>query len=76
MRFFGGVPRTWHENASLGVTTIRRAELADDETSLTVANELAVRRALEAAGIIFIEENGGGAGVRFRHRSSSKGRKS
>jgi len=43
---------------------------------MTAANNLAVRRALEAAGVVFIEENGGGAGVRFRHRSSSKGRKS
>jgi hypothetical protein len=30
----------------------------------------AMRRAMEAAGIEFIEENGGGAGVRFRHRQS------
>ena len=32
---------------------------------MTAANDLAVRRALEAAGVAFIEENGGGAGVRF-----------
>ncbi len=30
----------------------------------------AMRRAMEAAGIEFIEENGGGAGVRFRHRQN------
>ena len=29
----------------------------------------AMRRAMEAAGIEFIDENGGGAGIRFRHRS-------
>ncbi|MDE2465180.1 MAG: helix-turn-helix transcriptional regulator [Alphaproteobacteria bacterium] len=29
----------------------------------------AMRRAMEAAGIEFIDENGGGAGVRFGHRS-------
>ena len=40
--------------------TIRRAELTDDETTLTAANDLAVRRALEAAGVEFIDENGGG----------------
>jgi hypothetical protein len=51
--------------SSLGVNTIRRAEVADEGTSLTVANELAVRRALEAAGVEFIE-NGGGPGVRLR----------
>ena len=44
----------------------RRAELTGDETSMTAANDLAVRRALEAAGVEFIDENGGGAGVRLR----------
>jgi hypothetical protein len=52
--------------SSLSVATIRRAELADGETSMTAANNLAVRRALEAAGVEFIEENGGGPGVRLR----------
>ena len=33
-----------------GVATIRRAELTDGETSMTAANDLAVRRALELAG--------------------------
>ena len=45
---------------------IRRAELSDSETSMTAANDLAVRRALELAGVEFIDENGGGAGVRLR----------
>jgi transcriptional regulator with XRE-family HTH domain len=52
--------------SNLGVTTIRRAELAEGETSMTVANDLAVRRALESAGVEFIDENGGGPGVRLR----------
>jgi hypothetical protein len=50
------------------VNTIRRAEVAENGTSLTAANELAIRRALEAAGIEFIDENGGGPGVRLRKR--------
>ena len=58
--------------SALGVNTIRRAELAEDETSLTVANDLAVRRALEAAGVEFIDENGGGPGVRLRQRRRPK----
>jgi hypothetical protein len=33
---------------------------------MTAANVLAVRRALESAGVEFIEENGGGPGVRLR----------
>jgi hypothetical protein len=52
--------------SALGLNTIKRAELAKDTTSLTVANNLAVRRALEAAGVEFIDENGGGPGVRLR----------
>jgi hypothetical protein len=47
---------------------IRRAELADQDTSMTVADDLAVRRAVEAAGAEFIDENGGGPGVRLRKR--------
>jgi hypothetical protein len=60
--------------SSLGVNTIRRAEVAEGGTSLTTANELAVRRALEAAGVEFIDENGGGAGVRLRKRSKDSSR--
>src|ERR1017187_3293389 len=52
--------------SSVGVNTIRRAEVAENGTSLTAANELAIRRALEAAGVEFIDENGGGPGVRLR----------
>ena len=51
--------------SALAVTTIRRAELTEHQTSLTAANDLAIRRALEAAGIEFIAENGGGIGVRL-----------
>jgi transcriptional regulator with XRE-family HTH domain len=60
--------------SNLGVTTIRRAELAEGETSMTVANDLAVRRALEAAGVEFIDGNDGGPGVRLRkaHRAKRK----
>jgi hypothetical protein len=39
---------------------------------MTAANDLAVRRALEAAGVEFTDENGGGVGVRFRKRMRSK----
>jgi ribosome-binding protein aMBF1 (putative translation factor) len=54
--------------SALGANTIRRAEVAEEETSLTVANELAVRRALESAGVEFIDENGSGPGVRLRKK--------
>jgi hypothetical protein len=52
--------------AIISVNTIRRAELAAGETSLTAANEAAVRRTLEAAGVEFSAANGGGAGVRLK----------
>jgi hypothetical protein len=52
--------------SSVGVATIRRAELAKEATTLTAANDLAIRHALEAAGIEFIDENGGGPGVRLK----------
>jgi transcriptional regulator with XRE-family HTH domain len=52
------------KESGVGVTTVRRAEI--DQTSMTVPNDLAVRRALEAAGVEFIDGNGGGPGVRLR----------
>jgi hypothetical protein len=58
--------------SAVGVATIRRAELAGGETSMTAANDLAVRRALELAGVEFIDENGGGQGVRLRKPQRSK----
>jgi transcriptional regulator with XRE-family HTH domain len=60
---------------ALSVTTIRRAELREAETSMTAANDLAVRRALEAAGVVFIDEDGDGPGVRLRKRPKEKSRK-
>jgi hypothetical protein len=52
--------------SAVGVATIRRAELAEHETSMTAANNLLLRRTLEAAGVEFIDGNGGGPGVRLR----------
>ena len=58
--------------SSVSLRTIRRAELAEGHTAMTTANNLAVRRALESAGIEFIDENGGGPGVRLRKRRRFK----
>jgi hypothetical protein len=52
--------------SSVSLRTIRRAELAELHTTLTAPNDLAIRRAFESAGVEFIDENGGGAGVRQR----------
>ena len=59
-------------SSSVGLTTIRRAELTNEETSLTAANNLAIRGALESAGVEFIDENGGGPGVRLRKSARQK----
>ena len=54
--------------SSVGANTIRRAEVEDGILSMTAANQRAVRQALEGAGIQFIDQNGGGPGVRLRKR--------
>jgi hypothetical protein len=45
---------------AVSLRTIRRAELTEGHSSMTKANDLAIRHALEAAGVEFIDENGGG----------------
>ena len=40
---------------------------------MTAANDLAVRGALEMAGVDFIDENGGGSGVRLRNPQAKYG---
>ena len=49
--------------AAVSPDTISRLERGEELKPRTVA---AVRSALEAAGVEFIPENGGGAGVRLR----------
>ena len=56
--------------SKLGRVTISRAESVDDRPPITEANQDAICRALEAAGVQFIPENGGGAGVRMREPSA------
>ena len=53
--------------AGVGVATISRAEVEAGRTTLTAANLKAIKSALEAAGIEFLPQNGGGVGVRFRN---------
>jgi transcriptional regulator with XRE-family HTH domain len=49
--------------ANVSTNTVTRLERGDTLFPRTVA---AIRAALEAAGVEFIDENGGGAGVRLR----------
>jgi transcriptional regulator with XRE-family HTH domain len=58
--------------AVVSVPTIKRLEAEDG--MLGGRNETAakIRSALEAAGVEFIDENGGGPGVRLRKRQKQK----
>jgi len=58
--------------SKVGVATIRRAEVVEGQLPVTLPNEASIRRALEAAGIEFIEDNGGGEGVRFKKPQKHK----
>ena len=49
----------------LSLPTIKRVE-SDRTVSVSMEAAAAVRTALEAAGVIFVEENGEGPGVRLR----------
>ena len=55
--------------AKVSIDTVVRFERGDELMNRTVE---AIQRALEAEGIEFIDENGGGAGVRVRKRQSRK----
>lgn len=60
------------ELSKIGVATIRRAEAAEGIPGITPANLAALQRALEAAGVEFIAENGGGPGVRLAKGKEAK----
>jgi len=55
--------------SAVSLRTIRRAELVEGQTSMTARNDLAIRRALEAAGIEFT--NGDQPGVRLTKTAAS-----
>ena len=59
------------EMADVALISLRRLEAKASHKGL-VSNEVEAKviSALEAAGVQFIPENGGGAGVRLRDRSS------
>ena len=59
-------------HTALSVTTIRRAELKLSATALTRVNDQAIRRALEQAGVEFIDADNGGPGVRLRTPPAEK----
>jgi DNA-binding XRE family transcriptional regulator len=59
--------------AGIGIVTVRQLEAGLNEPRRSTLQ--VVRRALEAAGVEFIDENGGGPGVRLRKRQRAKKQK-
>lgn len=57
--------------SNLGESTIKNFEAG--RTIPTINNLAAIRAALEAAGVEFIPENGGGAGVRLKKGAKPEG---
>ena len=52
--------------AGVSLETVKRLEKVRGPISANTATEAGLRRALDAAGVLFIEENGEGPGVRLR----------
>jgi len=61
------------ESAAVGIVTVRQLEAGTHRPRRATLD--VIKRALEAAGVEFIEENGGGPGVRLRKPLKEKSRK-
>jgi len=59
--------------AGVGIVTVRQLEAGANQPRRATLD--VIRRAFENAGVEFIDENGGGPGVRLRQRSHEKSRK-
>lgn len=60
------------ERCGVSVPTIKRLEAMDGEISGHSSTIRGIEQALEAAGVLFIPENGGGAGVRLAKPRAAK----
>ena len=58
------------QKARVGVVTVHQLEAGVSQPRHATLE--VIRRALESAGVEFIDENGGGAGVRLRKRRRPK----
>lgn len=56
------------EASGVSIPTIKRLEASDGPLIGNRSTASALRGAFEAAGVVFIPENGGGAGVRLKGR--------
>jgi predicted transcriptional regulator len=55
------------EKAAVGIVTVRQLEAGTHEPRRATLD--VIKRAFETAGVVFIDENGGGPGVRLRKRT-------
>ena len=60
----------WNSQAGVGIVTVRQVEAGDTEPRRSTLN--VIRQAFERAGVEFIDENGGGPGLRLRKRPPAK----
>jgi transcriptional regulator with XRE-family HTH domain len=58
------------DRAGVGIVTVRQLEAGSNEPRRATLE--VIRRAFESAGVEFIDENGGGPGVRLRKRTSKR----
>lgn len=62
----------WTQDRLADASSVSKKTLADFEAGKRIPYDRTlsdIRRALEAAGLEFIPENGGGVGIRFRERA-------
>jgi transcriptional regulator with XRE-family HTH domain len=67
--------RNLAEASGVSLPTVKRLETQPGELAAQERTIVELRKALETAGIYFIAENGGGAGVRLKTRASSRSKK-
>ena len=58
--------------SSVSLPTIKRLESKPGIMAAHMTTLVALKKAIEAAGVEFIDENGGGPGVRLRKRQHKK----
>jgi hypothetical protein len=63
------------EAAGVSLPTIKRLEANDGPMGGRSGTGVKIQTALEAAGVVFFDENGGGTGVRLRKPGKEKSRK-
>ena len=63
------------EKSGVSEPTVARLESIDGELGGRELTAEKIRSAIEGAGVLFIDENGGGSGVRLRMRPKEKSRK-